>query len=221
MKHLVDCLAKIKVDFFKGRKLERNIFDSTYPFFVNSVGNPYTWITVSHVSEAIGVEIKPYDFRDIVSTWGTSHECEEIRRLESKALQHDDKIAYECYKQNKALGPMTYVQKHITEQELFTDKIRSLVENDAKMKKNTRVEEEDRYEKERYIELKEKQIKEMQKKKLTRKLGPKCRISGENKKKFWDLVEDIADVNLEEFVHGTGPYEWRNWLVRLVCSSEG
>ena len=68
---------------------------------MNTYGSPYSQLKLTHLSQAMGIDVTAYDFRRIVATWALSHESEEIRNAESETLRHGNKVAYDHYVQNK------------------------------------------------------------------------------------------------------------------------
>ena len=101
------------------------------------------------------MDVTPYTFQKINSTWGTSHQDNKLRKLEEIALSHTGKVARESYKLNKTLDTQTYVQKYITDEVNFQKELEDIVSNDRKVKKNGSQEAiaDNRYK--RYKELKE------------------------------------------------------------------
>ena len=221
IKHLADCLGRIKKKFFSSRMLNFDVFDSKYSFFVNSVGNKYSWINMTNVSENMGLEVTSYSFRRVNSTWGTSHDDAEIRRLEEVALQHSSKVAHESYKMNKTLDTQKYVQKYMADEKFYSKELKGLVDIDRKAKKNIAKKNAAENHQKRYLELKTSKEKADNHLKKYRPLGPKCRISGDVKEKFRQLFMMVSGLDLLELALKLKVKEWRLKVVKLVCMTEG
>jgi hypothetical protein len=58
------------------------------PFFFYSSGSPFQAVDLKHLSEAMGIDVIAYSFRQIVSTWALNHDSVKIRKAEGEALQH-------------------------------------------------------------------------------------------------------------------------------------
>ena len=221
IKHLMDCLDRIKRKFFKLRILDKDIFDAKANFFVNSKGNSLKDIKMDHVSKAMGIHVTSYSFRDINSTWGSSHESEEIRRLEPSTLQHSALIAFDAYKQNKERDTQVYTQTFMQEEEFYSDKLKELVDEDRRLKKQIAEEAKTTNQEKRYTELKRAKEQSENLLKKYRPLGPKCRIRGETKEKFRDLVLVVTGKDILEVVEVKKVKEWRHWILRVVCMTKG
>ena len=52
-------------------------------------------------------------------------------------------------------------------------------------------------------------------------LGPRHRILGVNRNKFKTLIDQISGENIEDSIKLRKPLQWRNHVVRIICSSGG
>ena len=77
LKHLIDIYDLKRVRYFKGIKSPYSdkddwIHDDDTPFFLNSAGSTFKSLDLSHISEAMTIDVTAYRFRKIVSTWALS-----------------------------------------------------------------------------------------------------------------------------------------------------
>ena len=129
IKDILDLYDIIKSRFFDGRKSKTDeenwLHNENTNFFLNSSGSPFQAVDLKHLSEAMGVDVTAYSFRQIVSTWALSHDSEEIRLAEGEALQHSLRVAQDHYLQNKMLKPQTLTQRYIEEEGILPDELRA------------------------------------------------------------------------------------------------
>ena len=52
-------------------------------------------------------------------------------------------------------------------------------------------------------------------------LGPKHRVSESDRIRFKELVEELQESPVESLLSEIKPLQWRRFIVRLVCTSEG
>ena len=101
IKVILDLYDLIKSKFFEGRKSKSDeenwLHNENTNFFLNSSGSPFQAVDLKHLSDAMGVDVTAYSFRQIVSTWALSHDSEEIRLAEGEALQHSLRVAHDHY----------------------------------------------------------------------------------------------------------------------------
>ena len=73
----------------------------------------------------------------------------------------------------------------------------------------------------RYHQLKEEQNRNKLLKLQNKPLGPKNRIYSSDKTRFISIIEKISKKNLYTILTEKKQSQWRQFVVRLVCSSEG
>ena len=72
IKDILDLYDIIKSKFFDGRKSktgeENWLHNENTNFFLNSLGSPFQVVDLKHLSEAMGIDVTAYSFRQIIST---------------------------------------------------------------------------------------------------------------------------------------------------------
>ena len=221
LKHLMDIYDVKRIRYFKGRKSpftnkEDWIHDDSTPFFMTSACSAFKSLDLKHISESMGIDVTAYNFRKIVSTWALSHASEEIRSAEEEALQHSLKVAKEKYLQNKQSKPQKLTQTYVEEENLFPKAFRENIEKtNVKVKKAIQITE---------VKRTKKRIETLQKKKEAynllksehKPLGPKHRILFTQRKRFFELLKEMKNVEIESLK----PLQWRQFVVRAVCTAK-
>ena len=152
--------------------------DRRTPFFLNSACSPFASIDLKHISDVLDIDVSSYSFREIIATWGRSHQSEFIRNTEPIALQHSSKVADKHYVKNKQLQPQEFTQKYIREEQLFPDVLKDTLDNVKEDTKPAMKMAEKSREIKRFRELVDDKDKENRLKREFRPLGPRHRISG-------------------------------------------
>ena len=226
LKDLIDTYDILKLKFFKNKKIEGKPADEFLnrdeaPIFVNSAGSSIKHLKLSHISKVMGLDVTSYTFRRLVTTWGLSHKSETVRKCEEEALQHTNKVAKISYQQNKQLKPQIFVQRYVTEGNLYPEAIKKSIET-AKAACRSSIEQLDlQRKKKRYANLTERFADKKLYQRLIKPLGPRHRIRLSDQNEFKNLVQQSANQNIETVVNQKTPMKFRNWLVRLVCSAGG
>ena len=52
-------------------------------------------------------------------------------------------------------------------------------------------------------------------------LGPRHRVLEIDRKQFADLIEEMTGENIQKELKQRRPLQWRNFLVKTVCSADG
>ena len=200
IKDLMDLYDLIKSKFFKGRKPKKSLNDDWLedlktPFFLKSSGSPFQQLDLSHLSEVMGIDVKSYDYRRIVSTWAQSHRLEIIRKSETEALQHSSKIAHDDYLQNKQLKPQILTQTYLQEEFLLPKKIKDAIKETEQQVKSTVLETEVKRKKKQNENL----LKDYEAKKVSQKenrpLGSKHRILEADQTNLGILLKQKQEKN--------------------------
>ena len=227
LKHLLDLYDIIKTKYFKGRQSaihndDEWLEDEDTPFFLNSSGLAFKQIDLKHISTAMGIDVSAYAFRRIISTWALSHKLEEIRGAESEALQHSFTVARgETYQQNKQIKPQVLTQTYIEEEGLYPESVtQEITEMETSAQKSIAQTEEKRQKKMQRTLLREKEFKQ-QLLQEHRRLGPRHVLLTSDKNRFKELAQQIACEDIMVNLKAWNPEKWRNYLVRLVCSTDG
>ena len=226
LKILMDCYAAIRSRFFENKKPTPQsnadwLTADTTTFFLNSSCSEFQFIDLKHISDEMGCDVKAYDFRRIVCTWGLSHDDSEIREAEEQALQHSVDVARERYQQNKQIKPQTFTQKYSQEENLFPKNILNEIEKtEAATKERVKKADENRT-KRRFSKLKSDREAYRKAKEENRPLGPKHRIQRVDRERFKILIEQMQDQSMNTLLKDLKPLKWRNKIVRLVCSGKG
>ena len=225
LKDLLDLYVLVKKKFCSGRKSKKNgqewIDDENTPFFRNSSGSSFCSVNLKHISAAMRIDVSAYAFRRIVSTWALSHKLEEIRQAETEALQHSLTVATGAYQQNKQIKPQVLTQTYVEEEGLYPKEFhREMKEIEASSRKLIIDNEEKQLKKQQESRVKEKESLKMLQ--LQHKpLGPRHMVMGTDRNQFKRLVCQIAGENTLIDLKSRNPKQWRNFFVRLVCSTVG
>ena len=226
IKDLMDIYTIIKTRFFEGRKPQKTLKDDWLddehtPFFLNSSGSPFRSLDLTHLSEAMGIDVTGYSYRRIVSTWALSHPSEEIRSAETETLQHSLKVANDAYMQNKQLKPQKLTQTYLTEECLLPKSVRDEIRKTEVKVKSKILQTEEKMQKRQNANLIKENVEKKQLKQKQKPLGAKHRILEEDRIKFKDLIEELTGEKIEDNLKKRKPLKWRNFFVRAVCSAEG
>ena len=226
LKVLMDCYSLIRSRFFQNRKpsFTQNsdwLSEDETPFFLKSSCSEFKFLDLKHISEAMHFDVTAYDFRRIVCTWALTHENHEIREAEEEALQHGLQVARDRYLQNKQSKPQKLTQTYAQEENLFPKTILDEVEKTEAAHIKEMKDHDEKRSKKRYENLKhEKQA--YKKSKLENKpLGPKHRVIESDRIRFKEIVEEVQQSTVESLLVEMKPLQWRRFIVRLVCTSEG
>ena len=226
IKDILDLYDIIKTKFFRGRK-PTNTFDEHWldkentSFFLNSSGSQFQAVDLKHLSEALGIDVTAYSFRQIVSTWAQSHESEEIRKAEGEALQHSLRVAVDHYLQNKQLQPQTLTQTYIEEECILPEHLREEIKKTEIKTKEKILATEEKRQKQQHKALLRKSEANRKLQMENKLLGPTQRVLGVDRKYFKEIVEEITGENIEITLKERKPLSWRNFIVRIVCSTTG
>ena len=226
LKILLDCYSLIRSRFFKHRKpsFTKNdewLSEDETPMFLKSSCSEFKFLDLKHISEAMKYDVTAYDFRRIVCTWALTHGNHEIREAEEEALQHRLQVAKDRYLQNKQSKPQNLTQTYAQEENLFPKIIMEEVnKTEAAHIKEMKAHDQKRA-KRRYENLiNEKET--YKKTKLENKpLGPRHRVAESDRIRFKELVEEIQHKTIESLLDEIKPLQWRRFIVRLVCTTEG
>ena len=221
---LLDLYDIIKSKYFKEITLHGDpdwLNNESTPFFLNTYGSPYSQLKLTHLSQAMGIDVTAYDFRRIVATWALSHESEEIRNAESETLRHGNKVAYDHYVQNKEVKPQTLIQTYVEEEGIIPDKIRNVIKDaENRTKLETSEIEKTRHKKHHASIIDKKQ--RVQKLRLENKpLGPTHRILESDKIELKAIIEELTGESIRSIVKKSNATKWRQFIVRLLCKTSG
>ena len=188
------------------------------PVFVNSAGSEFQALDVSHLSERLGISVKAYDFRSLISTWALNHELDEIRKLESSTLRHSETVAETAYNRNRQEKPLKFVQKYIEEQNVVPESLLKDISNSKKvLAKKLKKSEEDRL-----LAQQKNLVGKLEDRKRARfkfqRLGPKQRVLASQRDKVRKELESLHGFNLYDSLKSMRPLAWRKMVVRSVCS---
>ena len=222
----MDCYDMIRTRFFANRKHSSSsnedwLLDDETPFFLNSAGSEFKFLDLKHISDAMDCDVTAYSFRRIVCTWALCHENKEIRDAEAEALQHELKVARERYLQNKQIQPQKLTQQYNEEENLFSGALLEEIERTADSSQNKIKETEENRAKRRYENLFEERNVYKKSKMQNKPLGPKHRALGTHRNRFKYVVEMIQEKTTESSIRELKPLQWRRFIVRLLCTTEG
>ena len=195
--------------------------DENMPFFLNANCTAFKFLDLSHLSEALGTDVTSYVHRKMISKWGPTHNSKEIRELEGESLQHDDKVAQKNYLLSKQVIPQKFTQTYIEEENIFpqsfTDQINKTSESIKQL-----IKEKERKRKEKQMErLIHENINYKNVLNENKKLGPRKRVLQSDTKHFMKLIGTITRSRNNCSIKEKTPKEWRNYIMRLVCSTKG
>ena len=226
IKKLMDRYDIIRSKFFKEKTPkfgsdESWLEDDETPFFLNSSCNSFPSLDLKKLSILFGIDVTAYSFRRIVTTWALSHKSEEIRAAEEESLQHSLHVAKDRYMQNKQIKPQTLVQRYAKEENLFPQKFKESFQKDKsdidliiEQKQETRT-------KRRFSKLCSQQDLSKKLKFENRPLGPRNPILESDRRDFAATFEDLTGNKLENILVSLKPIQWRDYIVRVLCSAEG
>ena len=222
----MDCYDIIKTKFFKGRKPKQTYIDDwledeNTPFFLKSPGSPFLSLDLTHLSEAMGVDVTSYSYRRIVSTWALSHPLEEIRNAETEALQHSLKIAHNDYVQNKQLKPQKLTQTYLQEECLIPESVRSEIRKTELQVKSTILETEGKRQKKQNDNLIKGKEAKKQLQQLNKPLGARHRILEDDRIHFEELMETMTGERIEDKLKQWKPLILRNLTICLYYGEIG
>ena len=123
--------------------------------------------------------------------------------------------------QNKQVKPQKLTQTYIEEENILPKKFREEIEKSEIKVKSIIKETEDRRSKKRFQTLM-KDKEDYRLLKLEKKiLGPRQRILGTDRHKFMKLMKEVTGQDVKNYLEGVKPLEWRQFIVKLVCSTTG
>ena len=226
IKVLMDQYDLIKQRFFEGKRPgkvtnENWLDDLQTPFFLNSEAGSLSRVDLTHLKEALGVDIVSYSYRKILSTFALNHESEEIRQAEMVTLNHSLSVARKHYNQNNALKPQILTQTYVAEEGYLTSEFEKIV-TEVGIKTQSVV---SHMEKKRTEHLKQSIMQDKEDQDILRRkllpLGPRKRILDTDFNEFIAILEKSTSVNIVTDFKEKTPAAWRKFLVRSVCSISG
>ena len=226
LKVLMDCYSLIRSRFFQHRKpsFTQNdewLSEDETPFFIKSSCSEFKFLDLKHISEAMNCDVTAYDFRRIVCTWALTHDNHEIREAEEEALQHRLQVAKDRYLQNKQSKPQNLTQTYAQEENLFPKQIMEEVDKTEAAHIIEMKENDERRAKKRYANLVNEKEAYKRSKLENKPLGPKHRVVESDRIRFKELVEEVQNRTIESLLVEMKPTQWRRFIVRLVCTTEG
>ena len=226
IKKLMDRYDLIRSKFFKNRKPEgceneQWLEEADCPFFLNSSCNSFSSVNLKKLSNILQIDVTAYSFRKIVATWALSHKLEEIREAEEEGLQHSLVVAKERYMQNKQVVPQKLVQTYAKEENLFPQKFRETFEKDNDGVEVLIVEKQEKRVEARYSKLMKEKDDNNKLRFENRPLGPRNTVLESDRREFSELFEMSTQNKLGKLVRSLKPIQWRDILVRHVCSCKG
>ena len=226
IKDMMDRYHIIRSKYFRGKKSkfskEETWLDAdTTPLFLNSAGGPFQSLKLTKLSASLGIDVTSYAFRKIVSTWALTHKCEEIRNAETEALQHSLKVAKERYLQSKQVEPQNLTQTYAKEEGLFPERFKTMLNKDKNLVNKIIVNKETERVKERHTRLLAEKSKTKNNNFLNKPLGPRQRILESDRIEFCDALEEVTGNSIDDLISNLKPLQWRDFLVRLICTSAG
>ena len=226
LKVLMDCYSLVRSRFFQNRKpnfTQNNewLSEDETPFFLKSSCSEFKFLDLKHISEAMNIDVTAYGFRRIVCTRALTHENLEIREAEEEALQHGLQVAKDRYLQNKQSKPQNLTQTYAQEENLFPKTILDEVEKTEAANIKEMKDQDEKRAKRRYENLINEKDAYKKSKLENKPLGPKHRVSESDRIRFKELVEELQESPVESLLSEIKPLQWRRFIVRLVCTSEG
>ena len=176
---------------------------------------------LKRLSASLGIDVTAYAFRKIVSTWALTHECEDIRKAETEALQHSLKVAKERYLQSKQVQPQNLTQTYAREENLFPTKFKKVTEKGKGEVNKIIFEKQEKRAKERYSKLLQEKSVAKNVSYLNKPLGPRQRILEVDRIEFFDIVEEVTRNSSDDLLSSLKPLQWRDFIVKITCSSTG
>ena len=226
IKDLMDRYDIIRTNFFKEKrpKFSSDEFwleNADTPFFLNSQCGIFPSLNLRKLSNVLGIDITAYAFRKIVSTWALSHKSEEIRAAEEEALQHSLHVAKERYLQCKQIQPQNLIQTYSQEENLFPENFRNELKKDKTEIEKTIAKKKDDRTKMRYANLSKERILSKKIKFENRPLGPRTAVLESDRQEFTEICESLTGSKMKALLSDLKPIHFRDFVVRLVCSSTG
>ena len=220
IKHLFDSYEIVRKKYCESRGI-KDFDDPDKPFFINSLGGRLRIIDMSRVKKQMNMNVTPYSFRRLITTWGLESDKEEIRDAEEEALQHANKVAQKHYALNKSSKPQKFVQQYILEERFFPSFMTDMVEANAKKLSEQVRENENEKERQRFKELEQRQKKVNLLKMDLRELGPNQKIRGSDRARLSNIFKKEKNIDLLEEAQNRDVKNWRQWILREICSTEG
>ena len=227
IKGIMDRYDIVRSNYFKDKKPKFAIDDTWLedeetPFFLNSACNSFQSLDLRKLSGIFGMDITAYSFRRIVCTWALNHKSGEIRDAEEEALQHSLQVAKDRYMQNKQTTPQNLVQTYSKEENLFPATFRRQIQNDSKSGLDTIIaERQEKRAKVRHSKLIKQDDISKKIKFENRPLGPRTCILESDRREIVQICEEITGSSVENLLTTLKPVQWRNLIVRQVCSTTG
>ena len=214
----------IRTNFFKEKQPkfatdEGWLEDAKTPFFLNSACGVFPSLDLKKLSIILGIDITAYAFRKIVSTWALTHKSEEIRKAEEEALQHSLHVAKDRYLQSKQVQPQTLAQTYTQEENIFPEKFRRELDKDKSDIEEVITKKQEDRAKLRYSKLFKQRKLSKKLKFANRPLGPRKAILESDRNEFATIFEVLTGSKLEDLVSTLKPIQFRDFIVRIVCSS--
>jgi hypothetical protein len=216
----------IRSKFFKDKRPvncenEQWLEAADCPLFLNSNCNSFSSVNLKKLSQILQIDVTAYSFRRIVATWALSHKLREIREAEEEGLQHSLKVAKERYMQNKQVVPQKLVQTYAKEGNLFPKKFIDKFEKDKVDVEVLIGEKQDKRSEARYSKLLKEKDDYNKLRFENRPLGTKNTVLESERKDFSELFEKSTKNKLAVLVRSLKPIQWRDIIVRHVCSCKG
>ena len=226
IKKLMDRYDLIRSKFFKDKKPENCenkqwLEEADCPFFLNSNCNSFSSVNLKKLSSILQIDVTAYSFRRIVCTWALSHKLKEIREAEEIGLQHSLEVAKERYMQNKQVVPQKLVQTYAEEENLFPQKFKDKFEKDKAEVEVLIGEKQEKRAEARFSKLLKEKDDYNKLRFENRPLGPRNTVVENDRREFSELFELTTRNKLVVLVKSLKPIQWRDILVRHVCSCNG
>ena len=226
VKKLMDRYDIIRSNYFKDKKpkfaiKDKWLEDPSTPFFLNSACGTFPFLDLSKLSKILGIDLKAYDFRKIISTWALTHKSEEIRTAEEESLQHSLHVAKERYHQARQVQPQTLTQTYIQEENMFPESFKEELNKDKDEMENIVAKKQEERAKVRYEDLFKHKGISSKLKYENKPLGVRNSIMESDRQKFQKTLEDIIRPKLDDLISSLKPVQFRDYIVRVVCSSAG
>ena len=226
IKKLMDRYDIIRTNFFKNKtpKFAASsswMEDPKTPFFLNSACGSFPSLNLRKLSNLLGTDVTAYSFRKMVSTWALTHKSEEIRAAEEEALQHSLHVAKERYHQAKQVQPQNFTQTYTQEENLFPESFRRELDkgkSDIELRVAKKQEERAKV---RFSNLVKEKVLSKKSKYEHRPLGPRNAILESDRQEFEQIFQDATGSELKGLVTTLKPVQFRDLVVREVCSSSG
>ena len=226
IKNIMDRYDIVRSNFFHDKRPRFAVEDTWLeeedtPFFLNSGCNSFPFLDLKKLSEVFGIDITAYSFRKIVCTWALNHKSFEIREAEEEALQHSLQVAKERYMLNKQTVPQNLVQTYSKESNLFPETFRKQINSGKTGIDAVIAGRQEKRAKLRHSKLIEQNKESKKIKFVNRPLGLRNTILESDRREIVEICEQITGSSLDLVLNNFKPVQWRNFIVRLVCSSTG